>query len=294
MDMKAVGHSNITHRTPPKAAKKAEREKPVNEPQDKVTLGKIAKGAGKVVLGTAMAAVVAPAKGLFKGSIASTRSALTGIKLGDFKKDGILSNVVRGAMYAAPALGAAAAFTLGAGPVGIVLAGLATPGIIGGAASGISGAVDGFGKGINVALNVSDKADKVIGKRLGKAAGKLAKFTAGVATGLVAAPVGAFLGALAKRYTFAERAIGVKMDPKGFKEKAQNLTLEAGVASGYIIGALGSSGGGIALASAAGAGAGAVATTVKGGAAAIEGFTDGVVRSYKAAGSAVDTLTGGK
>ena len=295
MDIRATGAVNTQNlkTTAPKKAEKKEQTAPVSE--DKITLGSVAKGTAKVVLGTSLGVVMGAGKAIAKGFTASSKAALAGLDTkAKFQKDGIMKNIIRAGLYAAPAIGAAAALTAGAGPVGIGLAFLAAPGAIGGTAAGVAGTLEGFGKGIKVALNASTKVEGAIAERFGKVIGKVGKFAAGVATGLITAPVGAVLGAFGKSFTYAEKAIGVKKNPENFKEGAGNLLKDATVGTGYVLGALSSSGGAIAVASAAGSGAGAVASTVKGGSAAISGFAEGAKQGWTLAGKTVDSMTGEK
>jgi len=275
-----------------KTPKKTEAEKTVSTPKDEVSVGrKIAKGAGTIVLGTAMTAVYGTGKGLVKGARASSKSAIDGVELGGFQKDGIIKNAACAGLHIAPVLGAAAAFTMGVGPVGMVVAGLIMPGAIAGTASGVTGALEGFGKGINFALKASDKADKAVANRLGKVAGKVAKFASGVALGVVSAPVGAVLHAFGKGFKFAEKAIGVKTPPENTGDVIGNVVSEGAIGAAYVGGAL-SGASLLGAATAAGSSAGSLATGVKGASAGIEGFYDGAKKSYKLAGKAMDKLFG--
>ncbi|MFP4498951.1 MAG: hypothetical protein ACLFQV_12140 [Vulcanimicrobiota bacterium] len=290
MNINRINNTPVSQK--PATTRAAKKREGAGEPKDKITVGKVAKGAGKVMLGTAMAAVVAPAKAAFKGSVASSKAALKGIEIGEkFKKDGIMKNIARAGLYAAPALGATAAVMAGCGPVGAVVAGLALPGAIGGTASAIDGAIGGAEKGLNIALNAGDKAEKAIGSRLGNIAGKTAKFATGIAAGLVGVPVGAALGGIHKGFTFAEKAIGIKKNPENLKDIGHNLAGETGLISGAALGVVGSGAGVASIIGGASSGAGSAATLIKGTGSAVEGFIDGTKRSFKAADKAVDELT---
>lgn len=292
MQMNSVSRTGYVNVKQSRVSDKSPKKESVQEPQDKITLGKVAKDSAKIVSGVVLGAVVGAGKGLLKGAKASSEAALQGLGMKEGDKKTIGGKVAEFGMKLAPVLGAATAYVAGAAPLGVIAAAFMAPGAIAGVATAGAGALKGGADGVKVALKVSKSADKAVAKRLGKYAGKAAQFATGVAMGIVAAPVMAFMGAVKDSFNFAERAIGIKENPETVKDAANNLLGETALISGAALGVIGSGGGAVAIASGAASGAGVTATFIKGTAGAVEGYVDGMVKGYKAAGQAIDTITG--
>jgi len=301
MDMNTVGSVRHTYVKPADSkVGKAAKQAKAAEPQDKVSIGgkiaggagKLEKGAAKIVMGTALAAVLAPTKAVIDGLGASAESALEASGMGEIRpNDSLLKHIGQLALGIAPIVGAVGAFAAGAGPIGIMLAGTMLPGALAGTGHAIAGGVLGAGAGLGTALVVGDKAESKVAPKLGKIFGKAAKIATSVAVGLVATPVMAVLGGISAGMGFAKRAIGVKQNPRNEREAVRSLFNEGVVVLGGVSGALGATGGLASVVMGVGSAAGSVATGVKGIGGAIDGFVGGAVQGYDLAGKAVDKLT---
>jgi len=295
MDLKAVGgFNNVPARADAGALKNKKAVEKTAEPNDKITISdesflkKAFINTTKIVAGTALAVVFAPAKAIAEGAKAASASAVNALAMEAGSDDpNTISPRVRAMIQSSSVVGAAAGLAL-AGPVGMALGIVAAPGIAVGAEKAFIGGVRGAAKGWKAAMNTADSVSSYTEKIFGKTSAKIAHATTTVLLGATLPAVMAVGGAILNNSLFALRALGAKDYPTGIKEKLDNalaigitfMSTAAGVVSGYGVGAA--------------VMPGAVATSVKGGAAAAEGFADGIVRSFKAANAAVDHLIDGK
>lgn len=247
----------------------------VKEPKDEVSLGrKIAKGA----IGAVLAAGLAPVGAVMDGLNESAVSAYKGAGLHQVKNPGFMTRLAQKTLPYVPAAAFMVGLATGAGPIGAFLGAVAAPGAIAGTVKGVLGGLDGAAEGLTLAGDVGRKTDEKIQDKVkgvfGKILGKAAKVASAVAVGAVATPGLFLLKGVNKGFEFAEKAIGIKKNPKNGSEKTDNFIKGVATTLGGINGALGSSSL-IGLPGAVGSGAGAMATGVKGVEGAVEGFVNG-------------------
>lgn len=235
------------------------------------------KKAGKLLLGTAMSLVAAPANAMIKGFRGAVESADRGLGI-EGKQTDIGKNLQKLAIGAGAAFGMVAGGAMG--PAGAITGAIMGPGVIGGLIAGGKGILEGGKMGIKITGKVSGKVDKMVTGKLGSLAGKAAKLATAVAFGAVALPACAAFKGIDKGIDFARKAIGIIKTPQTTGEALMDLGKEGAVMYGMISGTIASAPGLVTALSGGIATAGGIGTGVAGITEGVKGFADGIKGSF--------------
>ena len=235
------------------------------------------KKAGKVLLGTAMSLVAAPANAMIKGFRGAVESADRGLGI-EGKQTGIGKNLQKLAIGAGAAFGMVAGGAMG--PAGAISGAIMGPGVIGGLIAGGKGILEGGKMGIKITGKVAGKVDKMVSGKIGSLAGKAAKLATAVALGAVALPAFAAFKGIDKGIDFARKAVGTIKTPQTTGEAMMDLGKEGAVLYGMISGTIASSPGLVAGLSGGIATAGGIGTGISGLSEGVKGFAEGIKGSF--------------
>ena len=262
-----------------------------DEPQDKLCFGKIAQGVVKVALGVPSAIFTGTMNGGIKSVFSSIEAAERGLDIDPQAATHSTSEkFMKGILTIAPAIGAIIASASGLGPIGMLIAGLAAPGVVGGTSAAFTGASEGLAKGFEVATHAANKVKDKVTPKYGEKAGKVAMIGTTIALGMTVAPFMGIMGGLDGGIKFGQKAIGIKK-PENTKDLLANIGKNVVVMAGYFKGLLGASGGIVPVVLGSAQGAGAAATITAGAIGGAKGFVEGAKLGWGLASDKVDSWT---